>query len=165
MAGAGIKLTITGFDKLLDDIQSAGGDVVKSTEKALKDSADIVEQELKRACAASGVPASISREIKSTTKWNDNACTAHVGWDMDGYNPRAPSAGYKAAFLNYGTPRRAVKVGKEHVQVGGAWKTLGTDRGEITGKGFISAARESASPKVKKVQKKALEEILKEVGS
>ena len=160
----GIKLTLNGFDKLLDNIKEAGGDVVPATERALQASANIVENELKTACSSSGVPASLSNAIKKETKWEGNRCSASIGWEMVGYNPNAPAAGYKAAFLNYGTPRRSIHKDKVHVMLGGEWKTLGKDRGKINAKGFIGKAREAAAPKVKKEQQKVLKEILKEVG-
>lgn len=80
---------------------------------------------------------------------------------MGNYDPKNPSAGYKAVFRNYGTVRRTVKDTGEHATVGGNWKTLGTDRGAVTGTGFIATAKDASRPKVKKIQRQKLDDILK----
>lgn len=158
---AGIKLNLKGFEKLLDEIQEAGGNLVKATEEAVTASAEVVESELRSACNNAGVPASITSEIHTTVEWNGNRCSAKVGWDMGSYDPKNPSAGYKAVFLNYGTPKRFVSKDKLHVNIRGRWVTESKDRGAIAPKHFISSAKDAATPKVKKIQKKTLNEILK----
>lgn len=161
----GIKLTISGFEKLLEEIQQAGGSVDVAAKQALRNSADIVESELKAACNAAGVPSSISSEIKSKTKQEGNRYSAEVGWEIGNYNPRNLSAGYKAAFLNYGAPgsggNRTVKKDKIVTKIGGEFVTLGKDRGRIPAKNFIAKAKESSAPKVKKEQRQMLNKILK----
>lgn len=140
---SGIKLDIKGFNKLLEEIQRAGGDINKATEKAMNKSVDVVSQELKNACNKAGVPSSISSEIKSQpAEWDGNRCSAAVGWKLGAYNPDNPSQGYKAIFLNYGTPHR-----KKH--------------GKITARNFIGAAKKSSTPKLRKIQKETFDEILK----
>lgn len=157
----GIKLNLKGFEKMLEEIQDAGGNVEKAAEETLTECAKVVETELRSACDAAGVPSSVSSEIQVTKGKSGNRFSAKVGWKMGSYDPKNPSAGYKAVFRNYGTVRRQVKDTGEHATVGGNWKTLGTDRGSVAGTGFIAAAKKSSAPKVRKIQKQKLDEILK----
>jgi len=158
---SGIKLNLNGFGKMLEEIQAAGGDVDAAADETLTECAKVVESELQAACDAAGVPASISSEIGVRKGKSGNRFFARVGWKMGSYDPKNPSAGYKAVFRNYGTIRRNVKDTGEHTSVGGNWKTLGTDRGAVTGTGFIAKAKEASAPKVRKIQKQKLDEILK----
>ena len=158
---SGIKLDLKGFEKMLEEIQAAGGNVEQAAEATLNECASVVEQELKAACNSAGVPASVSNEIGIYTAKSGNRFSAKVGWKMGSYNPKKLSAGFKAVFMNYGTTRRKVKDTGEHATVGGNWKTLGTDRGEVVGTGFIAKAKDASRPKVKRIQKQKLEEITK----
>lgn len=158
---SGIKLNLNGFKKMLEEIQAAGGDVESAAEETLNECAKVVETELHSACNAAGVPSSVSSEIGVQKGKSGNRFSAKVGWKMGNYDPKNLSAGYKAVFRNYGTVRRKVKDTGEHAPVGGSWKTLGTDRGAVTGAGFISKAKEASAPKVRKIQKQKLDEILK----
>lgn len=158
---SGIKLNLNGFEKMLEEIQAAGGDVDAAAKDTLNECAKVVEDELKAACNAAGVPSSVSSEIGIQTGTSGNRFFAKVGWKMGNYNPKKLSAGFKAVFMNYGTIRRKVKDTGEHATVGGNWKTLGTDRGEVAGTGFIAKAKEASAPKVRKIQKQKLDEILK----
>lgn len=158
---SGIKLNLKGFEKMLEEIQAAGGNVETAAEETLNECAKVVETELQSACNAAGVPSSVSSEIQVSKGKSGNRFSAKVGWKMGSYDPKNPSAGYKAVFMNYGTTRRQVKDTGEHATVGGNWKTLGTDRGAVSGTGFITKAKEASSPKVRKIQKQKLSEILK----
>lgn len=158
---SGIRLNLKGFEKMLEEIQAAGGNVDSAAQDTLKECAKVVETELQSACNAAGVPSSVSSEIDIQTGRSGNRFFARIGWKMGDYNPKNLSAGFKAVFMNYGTIRRKVKDTGEHATVGGNWKTLGTDRGAVTGTGFISQAKEASAPKVKKIQKQKLTEILK----
>lgn len=145
MAG-GIKVSID-FKPLLEKIQEAGGSIDDAAKSAVDKGAAIVEDALRNECAASGVPTSVTSEIQTTTEGNGNRYSCKVGWKMGNYDPQKPSAGYKAVFLNYGTPRRSTKSG--------------ANRGKIDARGFIGRAKKKAKPKVKKAQEEALQEILK----
>lgn len=162
---AGIKLTIK-FDPLLEKIQAANGDVAGAAVKAATESAKVVEAELKATAGAAGVPSSITSEIGTEVNVENagNRATATVGWKMGGFNSSNPSAGYKAVFLNYGTARRSVRQDKMRLDLGGGFKTFSTNRGAITGRGFIAKAIEQAAPKVKKTQRAVLKETLKGLG-
>lgn len=146
---------------MLEAIKAAGGDVDKAAMQAAKECASAVHGELVSECNASGVPSSISSEITHDVNVSGNMYEVKVGWKKGDYNPENPSAAYKAVFLNYGTARRTVQK-KSHVPYGGDWATT-ANRGQIVGRGFIQRAKKSAGKKVKKVQKEALEKMLKEL--
>lgn len=152
------------FNGMLEAIKAAGGNVENAARQAAEECAETVRAELVSECNSSGVPSSVSREIKHSVNVTSggNRYEVEAGWKMGDYNPRNPSAGYKAVFLNYGTARRTTR---ERVQrnLGGEWVTLGTDRGAITARGFIGRAKKSAKSKVKKVQKEALQKMLEEM--
>lgn len=157
----GITVSVN-FEPLLERIKEAGGDMEEATWTAARKGAKAMFDELKAECAASGVPSSVSDAITFQAERDDagNRFACSVGWRMPPYNPRELTAGYKAVFLNYGTPHRYAKTGV-HVNVGGRWITLGDDRGSITGRGFIGRAKKKARPKIKKAQEEALQEILR----
>ena len=107
MANSGISLKLKGFDKLLEEIQRANGDIKAATEQAMNKSVAVVEKELHQHCDAAGVPSSISSAIRADrAQWRGNVCEAEVGWKLGAYDPKNPSQGHKAIFLNYGTPHR-----------------------------------------------------------
>ena len=140
---SGSILNLKGFDKLLEQIQEAGGNIDKATEQAINKSVDVVSQDLHNACDSAGVPSSVSSEIKSDrAEWDGNKCSARVGWKLGTYDPKNLSQGFKAIFLNYGTPRR-----KKH--------------GKITARNFIATTKKTSKPKLRKIQKQTLDEILK----
>lgn len=145
----GIKLNLKGFEKTLHQLQEAGKDAEKAAAQAIRESAEVFEQELKSECAASKVPASISSEIRTkVTQDGQGRYVAEVGWELGPYRPNDPSEGYKAVFLNYGTPKRQAKAGR--------------NRGRIEARGFIGRAKKKARTKVKRIQKRVLEEALVE---
>ena len=161
---SGIKVNLKGFEKMLEDLQTAGGNVDKAAKRAVDEGAKIVEQELKSACASAGVPASVSSEITTEIEGNGNRYSAKVGWKLGDYNPDNLSAGYKAVFLNYGTGKRQANRDKVHANIGGQWETLGRNRGQMQPRGFIARAKQNSGKKMRKVQQQILEEALKELS-
>ena len=158
----GIKVSVN-FDKLLEQIKRAEGDVEKATWEAARKGAKVMYDELVKECNASGVPSSVSNAISFSAERDDtgNRYACSIGWKMGEYNPKNPSAGFKAAFINYGTPRRSVKAENARVRVNGEWRTIGTDRGYMDGKRFIGRAKKKARPKIKKEQEEVLKEVLR----
>ncbi len=139
--GKASVLEIKGFEKLLEKVQQAEGDIESVTTKVANEGVDIMYSDLKNAANAAGVPSSVSNEItKEKASWNGNVCSAGVGWKLGSFNPDKPSQGYKAIFLNYGTPRRS-------------------KHGQVQGRFFITSAKKSSKKKVKKAQENALKEI------
>ncbi len=163
MATSGVNLKLD-FDDLMADIKKAGGNLEKAAMNAAKAGAQAYKETLVSECAASGVPSDIVGEIGTKLKQGTGGnATARVGWNMGNYNPKNPSAGYKAVFLNYGTARRTTNNGGERVNINGKWVTLGTDRGKINGTGFIARSKKKAKSKVRKAEEKELMKALEDL--
>lgn len=141
-----IKLNLDGFDEMLKKIEKAGGNVDKASRRAMERAADIMQDELKAQMQAADEKNSMSNLIArmpSPTIENDyGRITARVGYKKGAYNPDNLSDGYKAVFINYGTPRR-------------------TKHGKVKARGFIQKAKRRAKPKIRKEQEKILDEILR----
>lgn len=143
-----IKLTFTGFDDLLKKIEKAGGNIQKVSENCMKQSAEIMEEELKNAMRTAGGGVSenlINRMPKYKIESSAARVTAKVGYPSTSYNPNNLSDYHKAIFANYGTPHR-----KKH--------------GQEKARGFVTKAKKSAKPKIKAQQEKALNDILKDLS-
>lgn len=141
-----IKLQFSGFDGLLEQIQKAGGTVDRAVESCMKQSAQIMQSELKNEMKASGVDNDlIARMPAPEFKQDGNTMIARVGYKKGAYNPNDISDGYKVVFLNYGTPKRS-------------------KHGKVEAKGFIDRAQKKARKQIKKAQKEALEKILERVS-
>ena len=163
MARSGIKIDLKGFEKMLEQVERAEGNVNQVARKAVIESAKIVEKELKSACNDARVQPSVSNEITTEIEASGNQYSAKVGWKLGAYDPQNLSAGYKAVFLNYGTGKRRTQTDKQHVPIAGQWRTLGSNRGSIAPLGFIGKAKKSAKPKCTKVQKQIINEALEEL--
>ena len=138
MAKSGITLKLDGFEEMLKDIEAAGGTINKAVDSTMKQSAQIVQAELKKqmqGASPKAVDSGLINRMSSSVKWEGNVCTAEVGYKKGSYNPKKLDDGYKAVFINYGTPR-------------------------IAPSGFIGKAKEKAKQPVKKAQEQAFKKIL-----
>jgi HK97 gp10 family phage protein len=136
-----IKLKLEGFDDLLQQIEAAGRTADSAAESAVKASAQVMQAELKTALSGATSSGLAQKLPAPEIKKEGNTVSASVGFQSTAYNPRNPSDYHKAIFLNYGTPTR-----KKH--------------GKEAARGFVVKAKRRARPKIKKVQKEALEKIL-----
>lgn len=139
-------LQLKGFDDLLEKIQKAGGSVDAAADSCLRQSAQIMESELKAQMQAAGVDGDLINRMpppKITVK--NNRYRAAVGYEKGEFDPRNPSDGHKVVFLNYGTPRRTL-------------------HGKVAARAFIQAAKKKARPRIKKAQQETLEKILGRVS-
>lgn len=150
MAKSGVHIDLKGFEKQLADLQKMGENVDKAASKAIKDSARIVESELRAEATASGVPASVTEEIEAKVTGKDDRYTAEIGWELGSYSSKNPSVGYIAMFLNYG----AVRGGTENRKT-----RRGQNRGKLQARQFIERAKKAAKPKIKRQMKKIIEEV------
>ena len=142
-----IKLQLSGFDELLAQIQKAGGTIDRAVESCLKQSAQIMQSELKSEMKKSGVDNDlIARMPAPEIQQDGNTMIARVGYKKGAYNPNDLSDGFKVVFLNYGTPKRDEKYGR------------------IEARGFIDRAQKKARKQIKKAQKETLEKILERVN-
>lgn len=135
-------LQLKGFDDLFDQIKKAGGSIDAAADSCLRQSANIMQAELKSQMQAAGVDSGLINAMpppQITVK--GNRYQAKVGYKKGEYNPSDPSDGYKVVFLNYGTPRR-------------------TMHGKVAARGFIQKAKNKARPQIKKAQQETLEKIL-----
>lgn len=139
---SGIKFTFKGFEEMLENIGAAGGDINKAVNSAMKQSAQIVKKEMKAQMSKADFKAHkgidkglIKRMPEPSIEWDGNRCTARVGYKKGAYNPEDISDGYKAVFLNYGTPK-------------------------ISPANFIQTTKKKAAAPVKKAQKQAFEKIM-----
>lgn len=108
----------------------------------MKESADIMDAELKAQMQKADVPAHLIAAMSPPQVFKDgNAFVAKVGYEKGEYNSENPSDAYKVVFLNYGTPKR-------------------TKHGKVKARGFIQKARKKATPQIKKKQEEVLNEIL-----
>ncbi len=138
-----IKLKLDGFDKLLSKIQNAGGSIDSAATTCLKNSASIMESELKTQMSNAGVDSGLINSMPAPQIEQDgNRITARVGYKKGAYNPQDPSDGYKVVFLNYGTPNRS-------------------KHGKVKARGFIAKAKKNAKKQIKKQQEQTLNEILR----
>ena len=160
--GTKLKLTLIGFDGLLEEIQSASGEIASATERALQSSANLLTNEIRSGAAQRNVPT--TDLINPTPKWSGNRCSVEVGFKLGAYDSVNPSSGYLALFKEYGAPAgggvRTVKESGIVAKVGGEFKTLNKSRGSVNADPFIRPALEQNQKAIREAQKTALERIL-----
>ena len=142
-----IKITLTGVEELIKKIEKANGNIEIASEKCIRESAEIMQAELKTAMRTSkgGVSENLINRMPNYTIENNGAkVTAHVGYRSTSFNPKNPSDYHKAIFANYGTPHR-----KQH--------------GQEKARRFVAKAKRSAKPKIKSQQEETLNAILKDL--
>lgn len=139
-------LQLKGFDVLLEQIQKAGGSIDAAADSCLRQSAQIVQKELKAQMQAAGVDSGLINAMPPPQiEVKHNRYSAAVGYKKGNFDPRNPSDGYKVVFLNYGTPRRTL-------------------HGKVAARGFIQAAKKKARPQIKAAQQETFEKILGRVN-
>jgi hypothetical protein len=139
-------LQLKGFGELLEKIQKADGSIDKAADSCVRQSAQILQNELKAQMQADGVESDLINSMPPPQiTVEGNRYGAAVGYKKGSFDPRNPSDGYKVVFLNYGTPRR-------------------TMHGKVKARGFIEKAKKKARPRIKKAQQETLENILEKVS-
>jgi len=138
-----IRLKLDGFDDLIKEIEKAGGKAESATMACMEKSAAIMQDELKTQMRNTEAPKNLIDAMPDPIIENDHGkITAKVGYKKGTFDPKNLSDGYKAVFLNYGTPYRK-KHGKERAR------------------GFIQRAKSRAKRKINAEQEKTLKDILK----
>jgi HK97 gp10 family phage protein len=131
-----IKVEFKGFEELIEKLKDADKDVDKAVEKCVRKSAEIIDDQLRASMNSAGVAPSLIQDINPIRYAREgNSFSAEVGYKKGAYNPKDPSDGYKAIFINYGTPK-------------------------ITPRNFIADTKKKSKNKVKKEQEKILNDIL-----
>lgn len=136
---SGIKIDIKGFDEMIDRLKNAGVDAKPVVDGYVKDAAKIQLEHLRHEMSATGVAADLVGRAEASVEWEGDRCKASVGYKKGSYDPQNPSDGYKAVFINYGTPRI-----KPHE--------------------YLEPAKKSARKAINREMKKAMQKILEEVG-
>lgn len=145
MAGKAM-LQLKGFEELSEQIQKAGGSVDRAAESCVRQSAQIMEAELKAQMQVAGVESDLINSMPPPQITVDgNRYSAAVGYKKGNFDPNDPSDAHKVVFLNYGTPNR-------------------TMHGKVAARGFIQAAKKKARPRIKKAQRETYEGILGKVN-
>ena len=135
-----IALNLEGFDELLKKIENAGGSIKDAVDSCMKKSGHILQKEMKSQMQKKKVSAAIINRMPTPeSKWDGNVCIARVGYKKGSYNPTNISDGYKAVFINYGTPR-------------------------IKPRKFIKPAQTKAKSQIKKEQEETLNKIMENLS-
>lgn len=148
-----VRLTLSGFDKYLDELRKAGANVQKVTEDTLLESAEIFKKELVKNVNASPMSNDTKDRMNEDMiepriiHSSDQIVVAETGYKMGDYNPKDLSGGFIAQFNEYGTVRRKTRKG--------------ANRGSLEELEFTRRAHKASNPKIKKLQKSILTEALK----
>lgn len=142
-----LKLTLKGFDEMIEKIEAAGGKIKPAVDRALTSSANLLTQKIKEGANARNVPT--DSLIRPAVKWSGNIASVEVGFALGAYTPGNLSSGYLALFKEYGTGKRAT--------------SKGYNRGALTADPFIRPALEDGQKEVRKAQQEALDRILKDL--
>lgn len=136
--GSGI-LNLSGFDELIKKIEGAGGTVDGAVDTCMQQAAQVLQKEQKAAMRKKKVATDLINRMELPTVEKDgNTVTARVGYKKGAYDPKNLSDGYKAVFINYGTPR-------------------------ISPRKFIEAAKKKAKPQVMKAAEETFNKILEDL--
>lgn len=141
-----IDLDLSGFSEILKEIEKAEKTLDRAAEECLNKVIDLSEDALQReTMKVTDSPHLVKAIVKTPAKWPKSGygdvVTGGVGWKKGSYDPKNPSEGYKAVFLNYGTPRRK--------------------RSQIKGRLFIQKAKKVISQKTGSIYEQTLNDILK----
>ena len=141
------SLDLTDFKKILAEIEKAEKTMNGAAEKCMQKVIQIAEKELKSETRkASDNTERMIAAIKVTPpKWpksgQGDVVEGGVGWTKGKYDPKNPSEGYKAIFLNCGTPKRK--------------------KSQVQGRFFIQKAKKKINEETEQIYEKTLNEILK----
>lgn len=155
MAKSKLKLSINGFDKMLEKIQAAGGDIDRAARECASKSVEILESNLISEAQASGAETTtVFHEVTAS----GNIISAETGWKLGEYNSANPSEGYQAMFTEFGTGKYSARgKGKDR-------KTAkGYNRGSTEPRPFFSNARKKSAKQIRAMQQETLQNITKEL--
>lgn len=152
---ARIKLQLSGFDKMLERVQKAGGDIEAAARLCMEESLQVLESNLKTEAKASGAGTSA---ITHTVTVNGNRISGETGWKLGNYDSSNPSEGYDAMFREFGTGKHS-KRGKGKDRQTAA----GHNRGSTEPRPFMERARAESVKPVRAIQRKTLQNIIKEL--
>ena len=152
---AKMRLKIGGFDKMLERVQKAGGNVDAVARECMEQSLQVLERNLKKEAEASGAQTST---VTHTVTANGNRISGETGWKLGAYDSSNPSEGYDAMFREFGTGKHS-KRGKGKDRETAA----GYNRGSTEPRPFMEKARAESVKPVRAIQRKTLQKIVKEL--
>lgn len=143
-----ISLKLDGFEQQISKLEAAGKKADAVIDKSATAAATILQGELKaqmqKADESGNMSRLISRMPAPSTEKAGGVAVVRTGYKKGEYNPDNISDGYKAVFLNYGTPRRS-------------------KHGKVRPRGFIQKAKKAAKPKINAECEKIFNEAIKEL--
>lgn len=146
-------VTIHGFEEmveLLQQMEKTGID--QAADQVFDECCDIIKTSMD-SYAAGAIPADLAaKQSEFKVKRGNTRMYAY------GFSDNDHESKMKACYLNYGTPRRATTK-EVKVQINGRWVNLGTDRGKIAPRGFISNGKRSAAQKINAKKKEMLKRL------
>lgn len=135
-----IKLKLDGWAELLEAVRKTEGDVDAEARRCIERSAQIFQEELKKAIVDKGDSEGSARLARRMPGYeiegSGERLTAHVGFKSTSYDPDNLSDYFKATFLNYGTPRERPRE-------------------------FVKAAKSAAKKRISEEQEKAFANMTK----
>lgn len=152
---AKIKLQFGGFDRMLERVQKAGGDIDAAARQCMEESLQVLESNLKSEAAASGAGTST---IRHTVTVNGNRISGETGWELGTYDSSNPSEGYDAMFREFGTGKHSKRGRGKDRQT-----AAGHNRGSTEPRPFMEKARMESVKPVRAIQRKTLQKIVKEL--
>lgn len=138
-------ISLDGFDELIDKLAKAGKDVDSIADDCAKRSAEIADANLRKQMVSAGeaVAGMIPDLPVPSVEREGNSWYVKVGFDMpDRLDPKNPSEGHKAVFLNYGTPHRTER------------------KGQVDARKFVTKARRKSVREIKKAEEQALAKMV-----
>ena len=97
---AKMKIDFKGFKEYAERLDKLGGDLKKTTEKALNESFEIITPQAKTEIKPHKLSGDTEKSLRTTPviEWNGDRAYLPVGFDIKG-------GGLASIFLMYGTPR------------------------------------------------------------
>lgn len=152
---ARMRLKISGFDKMLERIQQAGGDVDKAARDCMEESLQVLESNLKKEAQANGVE---TTTVFHSVTTSGNRVKGEAGWPLGNYDSNNPSEGYAAMFAEFGTGKHSQRSKGKDRQT-----AAGHNRGSTEPHPFMEQARAQSVKPIKAIQRKTLKNIVKEL--
>lgn len=146
-------VAIHGFEEMVEVLQKmASTGVDEAADQVFDECCDIIKTSMD-SFANGAIPASLaSKQTEFKVKRGNVRMYAY------GFSDNDHESKMKACYLNYGTPRRTAPANKP-VMINGKWVTIGTDRGKIEPRGFISNGKRSAAQKINARKKAMLKQL------
>ena len=147
-------VTIHGFEEMVELLQQMEKTGVDQAADQVFDECCTIIKSSMDSFAYAAIPADLaSKQTEFKVKHGNLRMYAY------GFSDHDHESKMKACYLNYGTPRRTT-TRKVVAQVNGRVVNLGTNRGQIAPRGFISNGKRSAAQKINARKKAMLKQLV-----